>query len=1338
MQRGGISTLTIKAPIELTCSKGIVPSQEAFYHRITGNYELMTARIEAGDLLLAVTTPPEIYLGESGLTTIVNNTRVQNRRETSLEVINNLINRIALTPQVQMTYQDRVYITDVLNRLGIQNVTQFMNQVFRLKQETETTEQLISLYWNHLEDLTRIVQEYQTEAAYTEVSEENIQEQFRFSLYEEILKRLQTGSIYQILNNFRSSQVGTDRYITREELQITEQKRLAANILLNQLKNVVGGGDVPFIYHHENYYENHMPEESQITDTSVSNQITSAVLLNLVDNLYLNCFEKMMYEKSLWLHLEHSFYQSAENTLWRLKNEMNHWFSHTSNREYRNMTQEQTYHQELQAVLQLLAWNREETELPGFSYGMPYEEEQVNPSHYEEADIQYPFPEKATEETDFLPETGRWEEIAENQTQMEHRIQQYFNAAEKPWKAQEDLTWEEKRQIIRQWQTEEETLPEWKIYRTEYQAGSSVYSEEYFQSLMWQALGVENRFSKEIQLKEVVQENRLKLERRIQQYLENFHMDRQGEENGTQGWPILSSRLPYEEGLPFFSELWREDRYAGTKIREKTESYPAQNLEYQILEGQEESVSYTTNADYRQWLQGRQEHFRENVEHVSDSYPVHQPEDTPSRPPHSSAEPEKQVTARQQTSHPEQPPVDRHQAGNREEAEKTSISSERAYDKEEQTNLFHYEEADIRYLHPEKTLGETAFLPEMSPQEVSVETQMQLEQRIQRYFETVGEPWKTPKVLEGEEEKWQNTGRWQPEDEALSAWKLHRTQDQMGSSVYSEEYLRYLKQQALEEKSRFFGEKPLGEVVRENRMNLERYLRQYLEYVRIEQQRQKKATEPQGWPRLSARQQSGEADPIFQELQKEAKAAGTAAEGKTETYFTQNLEYRIFEEPEEPPSYMTNADYRQWLKERQEHFYENVEQYIRYLHHMPQSQAVPYELIYHMDEPENGELDAKEPASPEESVEKESREPKAVTERWHDRKTEDRFTSLSRFEKLENQNLWQVEHRNQILTQDYAARLEQLQEIHQENQNIELDLQDGDKHTWLIHQEERQDTVNQEENLELLEQKLRQVREQNYKNFTQYQQYVQQYSAREEKPGKPSVQRIQRESLKALQEPEEFLKEYREAVEEEQKQGVELRKKIMQVLPKESRRIYERMEQYQNNPEPAPDGQRITKNNMGLLLHDLRQATQETEIEIQTSVENQEQILELSETVLEKWGEKQAAENGNLSRTEYSRNDVSLIHKTTENYIDEEILAQLFEQNRLNRTETKVTGQTDEERSEIHKTILGQTRKTEVQENQDITELIQNGVRRQLGIISDQVYSKLEKRLQNEKKRRGY
>lgn len=345
--------LTVKAPIELICNTSISPSHEAFYHRIIGNYEVMASGITGEDLLHVVTAPPEIYLGEGGMTSLTNNTQINSRQETKLEMINNLLNRIVLNEDVNLTYQDRVYITEVLSKLGVRNVQQFMNQVNQLKQETNDTQQLLSVYWSHLEELTEKVQEYQNLYEQEQRTTENVQQTERLHLHEDIFNRLQTGAIYQILNNFYSEYNGSSWYVSGPELQITEQKRMAANILLNQLESVIQGEEVPLVYRHENYYETMDIENVRLDESFLNSQITSAVLLSLIDNLYLNRFEKSQHAYESWLSMENALYQTAENTILRLRTGMTDIYNMQDSREEISLHQ-QRYQQELSLVYQIL------------------------------------------------------------------------------------------------------------------------------------------------------------------------------------------------------------------------------------------------------------------------------------------------------------------------------------------------------------------------------------------------------------------------------------------------------------------------------------------------------------------------------------------------------------------------------------------------------------------------------------------------------------------------------------------------------------------------------------------------------------------------------------------------------------------------------------------------------------------------------------------------------------------------------------------------------------------------------------------------------------------------
>ena len=310
--------LTITAPIELKCKAPEYSMHEGFYHRIADQYSMMSINLTPEDLLHVMTTPPQYYFGGGDEMNIFQQTNVNAHEENKLEVINNLVNRIMVSESAQLTYQDRVYITDVIQKLGIRNVSEFMHQVNQLKQEQNNTNQLIDLYWNHLGEIRQFVENYKIEQGDSHITEELTEQKEILHLHEDILNRLQTGAIYQTLQNFNNRTQG-DWNITNTELALSEQYRTAQNILLQKLQSEARGENTPLIYRHENYYEDQQLTQEQITEENIRNQVSSAVLLNLIDNVYQSRNEQIMRKGDQWYHMEEAFYQNAGNTMQRIK-----------------------------------------------------------------------------------------------------------------------------------------------------------------------------------------------------------------------------------------------------------------------------------------------------------------------------------------------------------------------------------------------------------------------------------------------------------------------------------------------------------------------------------------------------------------------------------------------------------------------------------------------------------------------------------------------------------------------------------------------------------------------------------------------------------------------------------------------------------------------------------------------------------------------------------------------------------------------------------------------------------------------------------------------------------
>ena len=310
--------LILKAPIELKNRSNFIHDGEVFYNRISSNYSLMGMDISSQDLLHAVTSPPEIFVQEGNVTTVAGNTVISSKNEEKLEIFNNLLNRILVSVNAPLTYQDRVYISDVLYRMGIKNDNLFMEEVNRIKQENSSTNNLINLLLGggdeaRDEALRQYVSNFIENISNREERQENRVNESGLAL--SIMNRLKTGAIYQILSNFNTNI--HDNYINRNEFSISEQSYTARQLLTERLMERLTGERGELVYRSENVYEEEFINEEQ-ESSEVTNNITSAVLLDLVRNLYNMGSDRMNVHNSQWYEFRDILYNSSENTLNRL------------------------------------------------------------------------------------------------------------------------------------------------------------------------------------------------------------------------------------------------------------------------------------------------------------------------------------------------------------------------------------------------------------------------------------------------------------------------------------------------------------------------------------------------------------------------------------------------------------------------------------------------------------------------------------------------------------------------------------------------------------------------------------------------------------------------------------------------------------------------------------------------------------------------------------------------------------------------------------------------------------------------------------------------------------
>lgn len=310
--------LQIREPIHTVLDSELLHSQAAFTERIIGNYMQIGHNLSEADLLHVVTQPPEIFIVGGGESNIMNAANIENTQIQKVNIINNLVNRIMMSADAELTYQDTVYITNILHKLGIRDERKFMKEVYRLTEETKVRNEMVGYYWNHMNELRLVVQEYTEQMNLSRQTMENQLQENVLYLHKEVNQRLQTAGIYRVMQNFYESTEGAHS-VTNEEYRIAEQRRLSQVMLLDRLREVVRGEELPLVYRHDNIYEGDETDVTNVTMEQVNERITSAVLLNLVDNLYEMTYDRIDHQVKNWISTEAAYYGAAENTLYRIE-----------------------------------------------------------------------------------------------------------------------------------------------------------------------------------------------------------------------------------------------------------------------------------------------------------------------------------------------------------------------------------------------------------------------------------------------------------------------------------------------------------------------------------------------------------------------------------------------------------------------------------------------------------------------------------------------------------------------------------------------------------------------------------------------------------------------------------------------------------------------------------------------------------------------------------------------------------------------------------------------------------------------------------------------------------
>lgn len=233
--------------------------------------------------------------------------------------------------------------------------------------------------------------------------------------------------------------------------------------------------------------------------------------------------------------------------------------------------------------------------------------------------------------------------------------------------------------------------------------------------------------------------------------------------------------------------------------------------------------------------------------------------------------------------------------------------------------------------------------------------------------------------------------------------------------------------------------------------------------------------------------------------------------------------------------------------------------------------------------------------------------------------------------------------------------------------------------------------------------------------------------------------RMRADALRAITEPEKLFAELRERPEvpmqHTQSPAAEA---MLELATPEVRALLQTVTQYANNPQAQLAAlHTATPMDLHRDTQQVMQATREIEqVErelLQTTVQvEQQQTVQQS---LQEW--TQAMQIQPLSNHPQGVPPVPFVHKTERKAVEEELL-ELLEQQRTSRTEV-----VHEEQEHLQVNTLRETNQTTLnqqfvtQSTEEVTELVNRALTRQMGTITDKVYSQMERKLQMERNRRG-
>lgn len=314
--------ITLREPINLISARGLLTIGDAFNEKIRANYLMMQASFMPEDLMLLLTNQEERLEQAADITNIAVSSSASEVISLKLEMLNNVVNRILLNYKDDFTYQDTVFISSILQKMGIYDISEFIRQVRNLTDESRNIYRMMDLYSQNSWLLTWVSDAVRRQRERGETGAEPGEmphPEERYYLHNEIYDRLGIAEIYDLLYSLQVNQAEMQNVINLNELRLSEQLRVANILNLSRYKSRIFDRDSATLIHHVNRFELGDIYPPPQSEREVVERAATAALVTLIDNVLVSSLNRIARRENVWLDIKKAVTAVAENSLYRFE-----------------------------------------------------------------------------------------------------------------------------------------------------------------------------------------------------------------------------------------------------------------------------------------------------------------------------------------------------------------------------------------------------------------------------------------------------------------------------------------------------------------------------------------------------------------------------------------------------------------------------------------------------------------------------------------------------------------------------------------------------------------------------------------------------------------------------------------------------------------------------------------------------------------------------------------------------------------------------------------------------------------------------------------------------------